>query len=133
MTHLNAASTALGEPDYNTLLRANLERVFSERDGVRRRAAVSELFVSEPTMYEPTGIVTGQAAISDVAGALLEQFGPDFSFVADGIAVGHHGLGYLKWRAGPANGPVIVRGVDVVQVIDGKIVRLWVLLDGPQR
>ena len=74
MTHLNAASTALGEPDYNTLLRANLERVFSEREGVRRRAAVSELFVSEPTMYEPTGIVTGQAAISDVAGALLEQF-----------------------------------------------------------
>jgi len=131
MTHSTEASKAAF--DYNALLRANLGRVFSERDGVKRRAAVDELFSVEPTMYEPAGIVTGKAEISDVAGALLEQFGPDFSFVADGIAVGHHGLGYLKWRAGPANGPVIVSGVDVVEVIDGKIVRLWVLLDALQR
>jgi hypothetical protein len=132
MTNSTETSTAVVEPDYNTLLRANLERVFNERDGTKRNAAVQELFSPEPTMFEPAGIVTGQAAISDVAGALLKQFGPDFSFVAEGVAVGHHGLGYLKWRAGPANGPVIVSGVDVAEVSDGKIVRLWVLLDAPQ-
>jgi len=98
----------------------------------KRNAAVQELFSSEPTMYEPAGIVTGQTAISEVAGALLKQFGPDFSFVAEGVAVGHHGLAYLKWRAGPANGPVIVSGVDVAEVSDGRILRLWVLLDAPQ-
>lgn len=132
MTDSNEASKTATEPDYNTLLRANLERVFNERDDIKRNAAVHELFSAEPTMYEPTGIVIGRSAISDVAGALLKQFGPDFSFVPEGVAVGHHGLGYLKWRAGPANGPVVVSGVDAAEVSDGRIVRLWVLLDAPQ-
>ncbi|MFJ3522535.1 nuclear transport factor 2 family protein [Pseudomonas sp. NPDC090203] len=119
----------IGTPDYDALLRANLERVFNERDAATRQAAVKELFSETPTMYEPDGIVTGQAAIGDVAGALLEQFGPDFAFVAEGVAVGHHGLGYLRWHAGPEQGPVVVRGADVAEVEDGRIVRLWVLLD----
>jgi predicted PhzF superfamily epimerase YddE/YHI9 len=118
-------------PDFNALLRANLEQVFNERDADKRIAAVQQLFSAEPTMYEPEGIVTGQAAISDVAGALLEQFGPDFSFVAQGVAVGHHGMAYLRWQAGPKEGPVVVTGADVAEVVDGKIVRLWVLLDSP--
>lgn len=118
-------------PDFNALLRANLEQVFNERDADKRIAAVQQLFSAEPTMYEPEGVVTGQAAISDVAGALLEQFGPDFSFVAQGVAVGHHGMAYLRWQAGPQKGPVVVTGADVAEVVDGKIVRLWVLLDSP--
>lgn len=131
MTSSTEAKTT-AEPDYDALLRANLTRVFNERDRALREAAIGELFCAEPTLYEPAGIVTGQTAISDVAGALLEQFGADFSFAATGIAVGHHGLGYLKWQAGPANGPVVVSGVDVAEVSDGKITRLWVLLDAPQ-
>ncbi len=115
--------------NYDALLRANLQRVFNERDAQKRIAAVQELFADTPTMYEPTGIVTGRAAISEVAGALLDQFGPDFAFVAEGTAVGHHGLGYLRWHAGPGDGPVIVSGVDVAEISGGKIVRLWVLLD----
>ncbi|USU02720.1 nuclear transport factor 2 family protein [Pseudomonas siliginis] len=118
--------------NYDALLRANLQRVFNERDAQKRIAAVQELFADAPTMYEPAGIVTGQAAISAVAGALLDQFGPDFAFVAEGTAVGHHGLGYLRWHAGPGDGPVIVSGVDVAEISEGKIVRLWVLLDAPQ-
>ena len=118
-------------PDFNALLRANLEQVFNERDADKRIAAIQQLFSAEPKMYEPEGIVTGQAAISDVAGALLEQFGPDFSFVAQGVAVGHHGMAYLRWQAGPKEGPVVVTGADVAEVVDGKIVRLWVLLDPP--
>jgi hypothetical protein len=118
-------------PDFNALLRANLEQVFNERDADKRIAAIQQLFSAEPKMYEPEGIVTGQAAISDVAGALLEQFGPDFSFVAQGVAVGHHGMAYLRWHAGPMEGPVVVTGADVAEVVDGKIVRLWVLLDPP--
>lgn len=115
--------------NYDALLRANLQRVFNERDAQKRIAAVHELFAGTPTMYEPTGIVTGPAAISEVAGALLDQFGPDFAFVPEGTAVGHHGLGYLRWHAGPGDGPTVVSGVDVAEISEGKIVRLWVLLD----
>ncbi|GLR80984.1 nuclear transport factor 2 family protein (plasmid) [Azospirillum oryzae] len=121
------------EPDYSHLLRSNLERVFNERDAGKRAKAIAELFVAEPIMYEPTNIVRGRAAISEVAGTLLEQFGPAFRFQPEGDAVGHHGLGVLTWKAGPANGPVAVTGSDVAEVVDGKIAKLWVLLNPAER
>ncbi|MFE1601065.1 nuclear transport factor 2 family protein [Methylobacterium sp. ID0610] len=117
------------EPDYDKLLRTNLERVFNERDAGKRKAALDELFVADPVMYEPTDVVRGRAAIAAVAGKLLDQFGPTFRFTPIGVAVGHHGLGSLRWRAGPEGGPVAVTGTDVAEVVDGRIARLWVLLD----
>ncbi|MGM4887509.1 MULTISPECIES: nuclear transport factor 2 family protein [unclassified Tardiphaga] len=118
-------------PDYDRLLRDNLERVFNERDAARRDAVIAELFVADPVMYEPTGVVQGRSNISDVAGKLLAQFGPDFSFVPDGPAVGHHGLAVLRWHAGPKDGPIAVTGADAAEIEAGRIVRLWVLLNPP--
>ena len=123
--------TQAAAPDYDSLLKANLQRVFNERNAAARDAAIADLFVSNPVMYEPDGVVTGRAAISRVAGELLEKFGPTFVFVPDGTAVGHHGLGYLRWHAGPSSGPVAVTGADVAELADGKIARLWVMLDSP--
>jgi hypothetical protein len=117
--------------DFDDLLRANLQRVFNERDDAARAAAVAELYVAEPVMYEPDAIVEGRAAIAATAGALLERFGPDFAFIPQAAAVGHHGTGALRWTSGPKGGPVAVTGTDVVDVIDGRIARLWVLLDPP--
>lgn len=119
------------EPDYDRLLRANLERIFNERDAGKRAAALDELYVAEPVMFEPTTMVEGRSAISAVAGSLLEQFGPTFRFRPVGTAVGHHGLGSLQWQAGPEGGPVTVTGADVAEVVDGRIARLWVLLNRP--
>jgi hypothetical protein len=127
-----SATDSAPEPDYDHLLRQNLQRVFNERDPARRAAAMDELFQDEPVMYEPTNIVRGRAAISEVAGKLLEQFGPTFRYVPEGVAVGHHGLGTLHWHAGPADGPVAVTGTDAAEIVDGKIARLWVLLDAPR-
>lgn len=131
MTTQHAPVTANAAPDYDALLKANLNRVFNERDSVRRTAAVAELFAAEPVMYEPDKTVSGRASIVDVAGDLLAQFGPDFAFVAEGVAVGHHGMAYLRWHAGPKHGPVAVTGADVAEVVDGRIARLWVMLDPP--
>lgn len=115
--------------DYNGILRANLERVFNERDSSLRLAAVAELFVAEPIMYEPAGIVRGQVDIANTAGQLLEQFGPTFRFTPTRDAVGHHGVGSLPWEAGPEGEAVTVRGSDVAEIRDGKIARLWVMLE----
>ncbi|KNY22400.1 nuclear transport factor 2 family protein [Methylobacterium sp. ARG-1] len=122
---------AEAEPNYDWLLRANLERVFNERYAAKRSTALADLFVDEPVMYEPTDIVRGWAAIANVAGKLLEQFGPTFRFTPVGTAVGHHGLGSLQWQASPDGGPIIVTGADVAEVVDGRIARLWVLLNQP--
>ena len=88
-------------------------------------------FVADPVMYEPAGVVSGRAAISQVAGKLLEQFGPNFRFVPDSVAVGHHGFGVLHWHAGPQEGPVTVTDSDVAEIVEGRIMRLWVMLDPP--
>ena len=131
MSTTDPAVPDAAEPDFDRLLRANLERVFNERDAARRATALAELYVAEPVMYEPTGIVAGRAAISEVAGGLLEQFGPTFFFSVEGVAVGHHGLGRLCWRAGPEGGSTAVTGTDVAEIVDGRISRLWVLLNPP--
>ncbi|WP_298961921.1 nuclear transport factor 2 family protein [uncultured Methylobacterium sp.] len=131
MSEIDHAARETPEPDYDHILRANLERIFNERDAGRRAAALEELYVAEPVMFEPTSVVEGRSAISMVAGNLLEQFGPTFRFTPIGIAVGHHGLGSLQWQAGPEGGPVTVTGADVAEVVDGRIARLWVLLNQP--
>jgi hypothetical protein len=118
-------------PDFDHILRANLQHVFNERDDETRAAALAELFVADPVMYDPDAIVSGRAAISATAGALLERFGPDFTFAPVAPAVGHHGTGALRWQAGPKGGAIAVTGTDVAEIVDGRIARLWVLLDPP--
>lgn len=119
------------EPDYDHLLRSNVERVFNERDAARRARAIDELYVADPAMYEPAAVMNGRAAISEAAGDLQERFGPTFRFTPVGKAVGHHGLVVLRWEAGPEGGPVAVTGSDAAHIVDGRISQLWVLLNAP--
>lgn len=131
MSKIEVATRGAGEPDYDHVLRQNLQRVFNERDPAKRATAIDELYSAEPIMFEPSNVVKGRAAISTVAGKLLEQFGPTFNFTPDGVGVGHHGLGTLRWHAGPADGPVAVTGTDAAEIVSGRIARPWVLLDPP--
>lgn len=124
--HDKQATTSV---DFDHLLKSNLERVFNERDDAKRAQAISELFTEGAVMYEPAATVDGQAAISKVAARLLEQFGPAFRFKPEGVGVGHHGMGTLRWTAGNIDGPVLVQGFDTAQVVDGRIARLWVLIE----
>ncbi|KPG02129.1 hypothetical protein IP86_00600 [Rhodopseudomonas sp. AAP120] len=119
----------MSDIDHDRLLRSNLQRVFNERNPEHRAQALSELYVDDPVMFEPDGVVTGREAISAVAGKLLDQFGANFSFRPDGVALGHHCLGLLRWQAGPDGGPVAVTGSDAAEFSGDRIARLWVLLD----
>ena len=119
------------EVDYEGLLQANLARVFGEGDAERRKAAIAELYAPDAVLYEPGHIATGHAEIASTVEALLKSLPPQFVFTADGPAVGHHGLGRLRWRAGPLDGPVAVTGTDVVRVEAGRIKTIHVFLDPP--
>ncbi|QAY75850.1 nuclear transport factor 2 family protein [Sphingosinicella sp. BN140058] len=128
MSDAGPTTATATEPDYDHLLRSNLQRVFNERDPARRAAAIAELYAEEPVMYEPDAIIHGRAAIADVAGALLTRFGGDFRFVPEGSALGHHGMASLRWQAGTAGTAPTVTGIDTAEIVDGRIARLWVLL-----
>ena len=115
--------------DLDALMRANMLRVFGERNADRRRAALAELYAEDATLYDPETVATGREAISAAVDALLRNLPPDFAFTAAGPAVGHNGAGRLFWRAGPPGGPVAVTGTDVAFVEGGRIKRLYVFVD----
>ena len=115
--------------DYEGLMQANLTRVFGERDTSCRLKAIAELFAPDATLFEPDSTATGHAAISQAVATLLSSLPPNFAFTAIGPAVGHHGVGRLRWQAGPPNGPVAVTGTDVARFEAGRIQTLHVFLD----
>ena len=116
--------------DYDSLMQANLARVFGERDASRRIKAIAELYADDATLYEPPDAsATGHAAISQAVEALLASLPPNFVFTAIGPAVGHHGLGRLRWQSGPPDGPAAVTGIDVARIEGGRIQTLHVFLD----
>jgi SnoaL-like domain len=116
--------------DYDGLMQANLARVFGERDASRRMKAIAELYADDATLYEPPDAsATGHAAISQAVEALLANLPPNFVFTAIGPAVGHHGMGRLRWQSGLPNGPAAVTGTDVAQIERGRIQTLHVFLD----
>ena len=125
------ASQPMTAEGYEQLLRANLVRVFGERDRARRRAAIAELYGPDAALYEPHAVATGHDAIDAAVGELLTQVPPAFVFAADGPVVGHHGIARLRWTAGPVNGPVAVTGTDIAHITAGRIQSLYVLLDPP--
>ena len=115
--------------DYEGLMQANLTRVFGERDTSRRLKAIAELFAPDATLFEPDSTATGHAAISQAVATLLSSLPPNFAFTAIGPAVGHHGVGRLRWQARPPNGPVAVTGTDVARFEAARIQTLQVFLD----
>lgn len=117
--------------DYEKIMRANLERVFAERDAARRREAIRELYVEDAELHEPHQSVRGHDAISQAVTDLLAQLPPDFTFAAIRPALGHNGLGRLQWRGGSPGGPVAVTGTDVARIESGLIRTLHVFLDQP--
>jgi hypothetical protein len=105
--------------------------VFNERNAARRFKAAAELYADDALLYETDLEAKGRAAICDAVEALLSRLPPDFSFRATGPAVGHHGIGRLRWHAGPPNGPVAITGTDVAHFEGGRIHSLYVFLDPP--
>lgn len=127
--HRSQASPA--PVDFDRLMKANMVTVFSERNPEQRLRAIRDLYSETAILHEPQASVRGHAAISDAVDRLLAELPGDFVFTADGPAIGHNGIGRLKWSSGPKTGPVVVTGLDVAQIEDGRIVALHVFLDPP--
>lgn len=117
--------------DYDRLMQANLANVFGQRDAARRLEAIRELYAEDAVLNEPHATARGHAAICDAVTALLASLPPDFVFTAIAPAIGHHGIGRLQWRSGPADGPAAVTGMDIAQFEGGRIHALTVFLDPP--
>jgi hypothetical protein len=130
--HAKASPNADTAIDYDSLLRANAKRIFSEPRVEQRLAALKELWAENGVLVESEHVATGWDAVSVSVGELLEMLPPGTTFEAEGPAAGHHGLGRLRWRAVDSSGkPLGVTGTDIAFVEDGRIAKLYVILDPP--
>ncbi|NUU42574.1 nuclear transport factor 2 family protein [Tardiphaga robiniae] len=117
--------------DYDGLMQAHLYRVFGERDTIKRTAAIRELYAEDVVVYEEGVEAVGYAGVDHVVDAVLSKAPPIFVFGTYGPAVGHHGVGRMRWHFGPADGPPVVTGLDVVEIVNGRITTLHVFIDPP--
>lgn len=128
-TNRQALDAAMADVDYDKLMQANLASVFSEHDVERRMDAIRALYAEDAVLNEPHATVTGHVAICDAVSTLLQTLPPNFAFTAVRPAVGHHGMGRLEWRSGPANAPSAVSGMDIARFENGRIQELTVFVD----
>jgi SnoaL-like domain len=116
------------EPLAEQLLERMVQEVFNEPDPQRRAAVIAEIFAEDVVFVDPDTTVTGRAALTGTVTELLAR-APGFVFTPAGPFRGVGDLGTRPWRLGPAGGDPVLGGLDVVQVVDGRIARLWTVLD----
>jgi hypothetical protein len=114
------------------LMERMLQDVFNERDPARRDTVIAETFAEDVVFTDAEGTVTGRAALAAKVTGLLEQ-GPGLVFSHDGALREIPGmLGVRAWRLGPPGGASVLGGLDVAEVRDGLIARLYTVLDAGQ-
>ena len=114
-------------PTITELLTAQLHDVFGNRDAASRREAIERIYAEDVVFTDPEEQVRGWDALEAKAAGLLDGAPADFSFAEVGPVYAGEASGVLAWTFGPAGAPV-ARGVDVIEVRDGRITSLLTLL-----
>ncbi|GAA2010463.1 nuclear transport factor 2 family protein [Nakamurella flavida] len=104
-----------------------LQDVFNQPDEERRATAIAGIFSEDVVFRDAEGTATGRNELAATVAGLLAQ-GPGLVFTPDGPYRGVADLGMRSWQLGPPGGATILGGLDVAQVADGRIVRLWTIL-----
>ena len=124
-----AAAFAPTEPArIRELMLANLFAVFSERDPGRRLEVIARNYTADVIWADPDGTTQGHEAMNEQAQKLLDRM-PDFAFSAAGPVHVSRDLGLLAFNLGLPKQPPAVSGIDVAVVHDGRIARLYTLLN----
>jgi hypothetical protein len=118
----------LPQPAVDELLERMLQGVFNEPDPQRRAEVIAEVFSADVVFVDGEQTVTGREHLASTVTGLLAQ-GPGLVFTPAGPFRGVGDLGMRPWRLGPPGGEPVLGGLDVAQVVDGRIARLWTLLD----
>lgn len=122
-------TTRLTPFDYDALLRANIARVFNERDDARRMAAIADLWSENPVMYEDEDAFFGRAAVSSNVAGLHARLPNGTVFTPVAPAIGHHDTALLRWSAATPGETPHIFGTDMAMLADGRIDRLYVFLE----
>jgi hypothetical protein len=118
----------VSEPRSEQLLERMLQGVFNEPDAQRRADVIAEVFAPDVVFVDGERAVRGREELAAAVTGLLAQ-GPGLVFTPAGPFRGVGDLGMRSWRLGPPGGEPVLGGLDVATVVDGRIARLWTVLD----
>ena len=116
------------EPTAVQLLERMVQGVFNEPDVTRRTAMIAEVFTDDVVFTDPEMTVTGRTELTAAVTTLLAR-APGLVFSPTGPFRGVGSLGLRPWELGQPGAEPVLRGLDVIQVADGRIARLWTMLD----
>ena len=110
------------------LAHRNLLEVFGERDPERRAKVIREIYTEDVSFADPDEIVVGWDGLDRKAQGLLDD-APGFVFSPAGEVRVVQNLTLLAWHFGPEGAPPVVSGTDISIVEDGRIRRVYTMLD----
>jgi len=112
-----------------TLLLRNLSDVFGEKDPVRRRAAIDEIWHEDGVFYDPNkGVYRGRDEIDRIAG-VIKATHPDFQYqpITEPEEVGN--AARVKWVSGRPGEAPAYGGTDFIIARDGRIAAVYLFFD----
>ncbi|UVO12519.1 hypothetical protein NM962_22225 [Mycobacterium sp. SVM_VP21] len=97
--------------------------------GHAREQAISEICTQNVFVGEPAAALTGHASVKTAIAALQVQL-PDTVITRTSPTQTSHDLVTYAWALGPADGPALASGRDVLIIRDDKVPNLYVIIDG---
>ena len=114
------------------LMERNLHEVFGQRDSVRRKVAISQLYTEDCIFFEAEEQIVGRDALNEKVERILQE-APGFVFRLVGSPQVNHDHGRLQWQFGPNGAPPFVTGMDIAVFEQGKIRALYAFIDKAAR
>jgi hypothetical protein len=111
------------------LMEANLTRVWSERDPLKRMKAIAEIYEEAASLYHVDDKTDGLEAINDSVTALLRHTPGEYIFSKLQPVIINNNVGKLVWGIGTKDRPPVATGMDIAFFENDKIKSLYVFLD----
>lgn len=110
------------------LMEANLLAVFDERDPHRRAAAIAVTYAPDVQWIDDEGVTIGHDELTEKAADLQKRLS-GLHFVKAGPVRQTRGLGLLAWELRTLDDAMVASGLDIAEVSDERIIRLWTVLN----
>ena len=103
---------------------------WNEPDDARRLGLMEAAWAPSARSVDPLADVAGHVAISEMMGAVQQQF-PGHRFGLVGEPLAHHDVLHWCWTLVAADGSRVIAGLDVARLdADGRITELIGFFDG---
>jgi hypothetical protein len=115
--------------DMTTVVSRHLA-LWSVKDNDLRLREINDVYGEEIEVIEPTGLPLGpgRLGLHEHIGLLQKLLG-DFTFEVDGDIETHHGWATYAWIQRPPYNGRTVTGREVIHVVDGRIVFLFMVIE----